>query len=902
MKEIRQTAADSVSTSTATSTTTKVSLEDFSLELRFPASASTLSLDFGGLKDATRTFLSDYLRKQWDANESESDVLLLSEEEIAALDAAAPEDVELRIAGYTSSGIRKRRRRRRRLEDQSPKTVTVTFQGFASVVVAATSGALTPLQTERVELLLETRVRTLQRAALEKDRYGLLFLLRQQKGVLGEISSMRVNLVEDDEGANGADGGGSRDVVGGNEVVADDASNLFGDETNDANASVTGADGNNKNNSNNNTVIILSVAASLSTLLMVLMGVMYCRKKHVPVGKYKDQTSATHDTSNDERCGIDIVVSSNSNRSSSNNPGGLHGDDDSRFGNSPYRGRSGRDFDDVSSIGMGTAITSFRKRHGKYLGNDDDDDDTNKDEDAASQASFGFSVEAQSVHTKALPKYARSDHSDDDDDTQEPDLFRGVVRFQDGIANSWARWVQNNKTPAATSKRKTNHAADGNSSVHTKDDDTVWTYAHMGTQKQTPRNGGRKSGDEESSQRTNEGIEVEALAAPRRSLDDILLDNMGADVMGDGMSVVTYDTMNSRPLSAAVAAVAKIREARNTAATLSENGDDDDLRESSRSTLTSEEDEGEEVTMSVVDAIAPVKTSHEDFSGKTNIVSAAINKNNIGNAAANIDKDVSEPLDLSRNYSLESIDKPLRSKWQSRQLPKQQPQPQQGHTTTTTSTVTPVAKKDDADDQHHAPVDLARNTSLGEASLESIDRPLKARWRGKIGIPRVLSKQKQQPHKRPVAAAAAEQDDDEEDNIVVPDDVGDRRLVPKGSVGSPWRVPPPLASGNQTPVFPVDETNEYDDDHSDAPSDEQTLPDDKQNANRQQRQRNIHNNNNNVSLEREVSGLVDHHDDGAILEDLNILDSVLRQRGADRRRSQSRGGVRGGRGAIAGRR
>ena len=113
------------------------------------------------------------------------------------------------------------------------------------------------------------------------------------------------------------------------------------------------------------------------------------------------------------------------------------------------------------------------------------------------------------------------------------------------------------------------------------------------------------------------------------------------------------------------------------------------------------------------------------------------------------------------------------------------------------------------------PPDLNREDSLREASLESVDKPLKTKWR----IP-----------KSSRTTTATEM----------------VRLPPQQSHS--WRA------GH--------------DDHSDAPSDERTLPD------------------------MELSGLSRVNTEGAILEDLNILNNVLNQQKEERRSRSNRSRLR----------
>lgn len=454
-------------------------LDEFSMKLYFSVSSLTSDINYNDFEEVMSWYLEEYFSAHWESvlvepiiSSGLSSQLELDDGSVSlvkkyfdALESFSIEYVDLDLTSFSTS--RETTRNRRGLRNNSAqgrklpvnKVVTTSFDG--KVIVK--SKKLDELEDEEdaekykedrallenVLLILEEQVIHLQKKAFsEAEEIPIATYIRVETGgsneILTDVESVKVSFP-------------------GDEIIDEESNNENNNGENGEGLPATGINAGSSSNSSEEEskkdVIVRIVTALLTGIGgALIVAIMYAFIKRRKRKNPKTRNDGTADLTDDMRSTINLKHK--------------------------IRNNNDDDFDDLSSIGMGTAIFTSPKSVITAYTNIHQDRNNNNDD--MSQVSFGYSVDGHSLATKQMPKYAKPDDDDDDDDDDSYSLdsnpVRNAVKAKAKEAREQQQQQQKNRRTLNQSNNNSkarNSRSLSRASARTRDD-SVWTFSHMG--------------------------------------------------------------------------------------------------------------------------------------------------------------------------------------------------------------------------------------------------------------------------------------------------------------------------------------------------------------------------------------------------------------------------------------
>lgn len=470
-------------------------MQPFTLGFLYPPSTSVTKINFDLLSDIMQSFLSDYISFRWSSTpHKNSEVTSLDEEEIEILDLYQYQRSQLEIIALPEQ--RRNLRNSRKLQNSKNQVFPTLFEG-QSLIQSPNSDQYkqakvdppTFIQEERILLALELKLLQLQEEALTQHLGSLLELLQSNTvGDNHEVLSSITSIVTLDTDTDLEDL--VTDVVEvENDKINENNENKENDQINSPPTTVDKAGtefvgSSNPSPNSNKMIITMAIITGVLGMIVIFgsMKVYQKRKNKRAKGMRRKEASTANNTEERDDFSevLDIYeIKHQINRSTNNSKK-----------KKPKSQGDDEDFDDMSSIGMGTAIFN-PKRHKNEYGDD------------VSQISLDYSMDGQSIETKKIPKYARSDHSiDGDDDTT---FHEAKLLTTESRSPRRVRIDSQSTDAASTSQNQQPHVLKSQSSFKSyADTESVWTFSRMGND-----------------ETLEEGVEIESvLMRPQNSYDE----------------------------------------------------------------------------------------------------------------------------------------------------------------------------------------------------------------------------------------------------------------------------------------------------------------------------------------------------------------------------------------------
>lgn len=466
-------------------------LESFSLGFEFPSSTAMEDINFILLTDILQSFLSDYISFQWPTTKHEnSRDISLDEYEKEVFDLYQYQQSQIDIKDF-SQQTRNLQNTRRQLQPNNNQIISTAFEG-QSLIQEPTKDQykkekLDPpsfLEEERILFALKLKLRKLQEEALSNHLTSFLDLIQtnaigENHKVLASISNVvplstdvSIDVVLEDVAV---------DVEKDNDSIDTQTSTV-----DKAGTELTNSSNTNPPSSGNKMIIIMAVVTSVLGIV-VLMGAVkvYRDRKEKPLraNKRREASTANNTEEHDDFTEmLDIYEIKHQVKRSAN-----------KAQKKTKKTKSyEQDYDDdLSSIGMGTAVFNPALRK-------------NELDDEVSQVSLDYSMDGQSIETRRIPKYARSDHSiDGDDDTTFHEAKLLTASSRSVISEAKSKASRSNVAHEQLPPPSPNAMISPSSYKSNNDAESVWTFSRMG-------------GDDQ----LEEGIEVASVLRPNNSYDE----------------------------------------------------------------------------------------------------------------------------------------------------------------------------------------------------------------------------------------------------------------------------------------------------------------------------------------------------------------------------------------------